>query len=494
MTANDSIVADSHAPTTDLDQRTAESKRGIFLWRRTQSGTGLELPILGAWRYVLVVVAAGLLAASFIGLSGRYSMGVFSVGCAYLVGALGFNLIVGYNGQLNFGYAGFLAIGGYGYAIMQQNGYGPLLSIIVAVAASTIGGLLLGLAVLRARHFYLALITLAFAQAVVLALSRWSSQTHGDDGISARLNGRDTVYVSIVVAIIALLAIDRTVRSRFGRAIVMVRSEENVAQAMGVPSGPIGLIVSAIGGAFGGLSGVLLSSTLGFITPANFSVELTVLLLHDDRGGRFGLDLGNGLGTTIIMVLNQYLAESLGSRDIIYGLVLFAALTLFPGGVVNLPERIRSVRAKLRRRRGTHHEQRSVAGRRSRREFRCSGGDREPQRRRAGRVHQGHHRTQRRRQDDPAQRDHRLGQTEGRKHQRLRRPEGRADEASAVRASEAGHPANVPALQPLQRAVGTRPVALRRLPRLETPHRWERSSAPQASSVGSASSSPVPIA
>lgn len=352
MTGN-SIVADSPTEATDLVERAAEPNRGIFLWRRTQTGTGLELPILGAWRYVLVVLVAGLLLANFIGLSGRYNMSVFSVACAYLVGALGFNLIVGYNGQLFFGYAGFLAIGGYGYAVMQQNGHGSLSSIVVAVAAATFSGLILGLAVLRARHFYLALITLAFSQAVILAVSRWHAQTHGDDGISAALNGQNTVYVSIAFATVALLAIDRMVRSRFGRAMVMVRSDENVAQAMGVPSGQIRLIVSAIGGGFGGLSGVLLSGTLGFITPANFSIDLTVLLLTMIVVGGLGSIWGTVVGTSIIMVLNQYLAHSLGWRDIIYGLVLFAALTLLPGGVVHLPDRLNSARAKLGRRQTT---------------------------------------------------------------------------------------------------------------------------------------------
>jgi branched-chain amino acid transport system permease protein len=343
------VVEDEPSSATRANGR-AETSRGLFLWRRTQTGTGLELPFVGAWRFVLVVMVGGLVAEAFIGATGRYHMSVFSVACAYLVGALGYNLVIGYNGQLSFGYAGFLAIGGYGFAVMQQAGHSSLVSAAVAVAAATAGGLLVGVAVLRARHFYLALITLSFAQAVILMVSRWHDQTHGDDGIAASLNERNTVYVSIAAAVVALLIVDRLVRSRFGRAMVMVRSDENVAMAMGVPSAYIRLVVSAVGGAFGGMSGVLLSGTLGFITPQNFSVELTVLLLTMIVVGGMGSIWGTVIGATVIMILNQMIADSLGWRDIIYGLVLFGALALLPGGVVNLPDRLNSLRGKLRRR------------------------------------------------------------------------------------------------------------------------------------------------
>lgn len=317
-------------------------------WRRSLTGSELELPGAGSWRFAFVVLLVAVLAEIFIGAFGRYYMSVFSVGCGYLVAALGYNVVLGYNGQLSFGHAGFLAISSYGFAVMEQAGYSSWISAIVGVAASVVAALLLGLAVIRARHFYLALITLAFAQAVILVIERWHAQTHGDDGISVDLNGRNTVYVAIAVAAIALLLVDRLVRSRFGRAMVMVRSDERVAEAMGVPTAWTRMAAAAIAGGLGGVGGILLSGSLGYITPQNFSIDLTVLLLTMIVVGGLGSMWGTIIGAIGIVILNQIIANSQGWSDIIYGLVLFAALALLPGGIVSLPQRLLVGWAKLR--------------------------------------------------------------------------------------------------------------------------------------------------
>jgi branched-chain amino acid transport system permease protein len=324
-----------------------QGARRFLRRRRTATGMDYEVSWFGPWRFTSGVVICAVAALLVVGSYGQYNMSVVSLGCAYLVAALGYNVIVGYNGQLAFGQAGFLAISAYVFAVLEQAHVSTILSAVAGVLVSIAAAAVLGLAVIRARHFYLALITLAFAQAVILLVERWPA-THGDDGIAVNLNGNNTVYVSIVVAAIALLFVDRLVRSRFGRAMAMVKSDDRVAEALGVPSALTRVVAGAIGGGLGGVGGVLLAGTLGYITPQNFSIDLTVLLLTMIVVGGLGSVWGTIVGTLLIVILNQAIASTNGWQDIIYGVVLYASLALMPGGLVMLPQRAVALWARVR--------------------------------------------------------------------------------------------------------------------------------------------------
>ncbi len=84
---------------------------------------------------------------------------------AYALAALGLAIHFGYTGLLNFGQAGFIALGAYGYAISTLSfGFPVWASVLVGVGASVIFALILGIPTLRLRADYLAIVTIAAAE------------------------------------------------------------------------------------------------------------------------------------------------------------------------------------------------------------------------------------------------------------------------------------------------------------------------------------------
>jgi branched-chain amino acid transport system permease protein len=312
------------------------SPAAVVARRRTTTAWEHELPFLGAWRINVAIAVAVIVGAIYGGQASSYSASIVVVSCAYFVSAVGYNVIAGVTGQLMFGQAGFMAIAAYVFAVLEQSGMPEVPAAVIGVAASSAAATLIGLAVIRTRHFYLALVTLAFAQATVLLIEHWPA-SHEDDGIFASLGGSNLIYIAIAVAAATFIVADRLVRSRLGRAMAMVSSDERAAEAMGVSSGLTRTLAATIGGAFGGVGGILLASALQFITPQNFTISLTILLLTIIVVGGLGSMWGTVAGTVLIVVINQVLDVSTDSQDIIYGLLLYGSLALLPRGLSSLP-------------------------------------------------------------------------------------------------------------------------------------------------------------
>ncbi len=310
------------------------------LWRRTVTGIESELPAWGSSRFTPAALAATGLLTGLALAAGQYTQILVSVGCAYLVASLGYNLILGYAGQMAFCQAGFMAVGAYVLAVLEAGGTAPLLAIAVAIVASGAVAALIGVAVLRTRGVYLALVTLAFAQAIIVLINLWPA-SQGENGISVSVPGQNGVLVAALVAGASLFVVERLVRSRFGRALAMVRLDEEAAAAMGVHALPVRVLAFTLGGMLGGAGGVLLSGALGFIAPSDFGTSLTLLLLTIVVVGGVESVWGTLIGTVLLVALSQYLANSLGYQDIIYGAVLFVVLVLRPRGLVSAADPLR---------------------------------------------------------------------------------------------------------------------------------------------------------
>ncbi|MDO8211099.1 branched-chain amino acid ABC transporter permease [Conexibacter sp. CPCC 206217] len=319
-------------------------------WRQrrlTATGTHTELPLIGAPRAALLAIALALVAIAYVSGAGTYAQSVIALGCGYLIAALGYNLTLGYAGQFAFGQAGFLAIGAYVYAVLQEHGTSWLPALVAAALAAAFAGAVIGLAVLRTSGFYLALITLSFAQAVVVAIDLLRSLTHADDGISVSFFDLDTVYPAIVLAALALLLVDRLIHSRSGRAFLMIGSDESAARAVGVPIGLARVAVFSLGGLLGGIGGVVIAGALGFVTPENFSVQLTLLLLTMIVVGGLGSLIGTVVGVAVFTALPELSASFVGWQDVAYGVILLAVIFVLPGGLISLPATLRGLRERV---------------------------------------------------------------------------------------------------------------------------------------------------
>jgi branched-chain amino acid transport system permease protein len=314
----------------------------VRLRRETLTAFDFELPIIGAWRFDIGVVVVTLAALLYSLYEGGYIQTVVGIGCAYLIAALGYNLLLGYAGQMAFGQAGFMAIGAYIYAVLEARGVSELWGFLAALTASALVAAVIGMIVLRTREFYLALVTLAFAQAILVIINLWPA-TNGENGIAVSLMGQNLFYVAIGLAAASMLIVQRIVRSRIGRAFYMIRSEEQAASVMGVPLARTRTLAFVLSGIFGGMGGIVLAASLTFITPSDFTTDVTLLLLAMIVVGGLSSIWGTVIGVALLTYIPQVLTISPTTQDIAYGAALYLVLVLFPGGVISLGDAVRRV-------------------------------------------------------------------------------------------------------------------------------------------------------
>jgi branched-chain amino acid transport system permease protein len=309
-----------------------------------------------------VVVAALPLALD----SGGALMGDATLALAYIVMALGLNIIVGFAGLLDLGYVAFFAIGAYtmgwlgsGFFSQVNNEEGIhvgvtgfaanlagihfnfFLILIVAVLFTTIAGMLIGLPTLRLRGDYIAIVTLAFGEIIGRVavngdelkfsgvpliggpLGNFFGEdqtfTAGRQGITpvdkvdvpfvdpfTSLNLRPWYWVALFLVAIVLFVNFRLRDSRLGRAWIALREDEVAAVSMGVPSVKTKLLAYGTGAAFGGMSGAYLGSFLNTVNADQFQFYFSILVLGMVILGGLGSIWGVVLGAIVLSFINNY--------------------------------------------------------------------------------------------------------------------------------------------------------------------------------------------
>jgi branched-chain amino acid transport system permease protein len=275
---------------------------------------------------------------------------------AYAVLALGLNIVVGFAGLLDLGYAAFFAIGAYTYGILTSFQVQPewgsfwepfrLLGLVAKMASATgsgsvvhftlsfwlalpfaavfaaFWGVLFGFPTLRLRGDYLAIVTLGFGEIVPIVVRNWASLTNGAAGLNGvaapRLFGwsfgvNSTPYYYVAMCLVALLIFIsiRLRDSRIGRAWMAIREDEIAAAAMGVDRTKFKLLAFAIGAAFGGMTGVFYVAKLQTATPEMFGFPVSVMILVMIVFGGIGSVWGVVLGAFILQLLQSWWLEDL---------------------------------------------------------------------------------------------------------------------------------------------------------------------------------------
>lgn len=274
---------------------------------------------------------------------------------AYATLALGLNIVVGFAGLLDLGYAAFFAIGAYTYGILSSFQLEPpwspfwepfrflhlvaripgdgnafvvhftlsfWLALPLAAAFAAFWGVLFGAPTLRLRGDYLAIVTLGFGEIVPIVVRNWSDLTNGAAGLNGvaapKLFGwsfgvASTPYYYVAICMVALLIFIsiRLRDSRIGRAWMAIREDEIAAAAMGVDRTKFKLLAFAIGAAFAGMTGVFYVAKLQTATPEMFGFPVSVMILVMIVFGGTGSVWGVVLGAFILQLLQSWWLEDL---------------------------------------------------------------------------------------------------------------------------------------------------------------------------------------
>ena len=256
--------------------------------------------------------------------------------------ALGTNVFFGYCGQINLGASAFYAFGAYFSALLQVKlGLHIVVAFPITLLACLLVALLVGVPVLRLRGHTLALGTIALAKVTHISLNTWIDLTGGEDGLSipklsifgyegsASLN----YYLIWVFALLTYFTCHKLISSRIGLSMKAIRADETAAQVMGVNSFHYRMLAFMLNGVFAGLAGILFAQESGWISPANFNVWTSIVILIMVVVGGTGSNLGSAVGGAIFMLLPQVLGAVQQYHILIYGLFLALALRFMPRGI-----------------------------------------------------------------------------------------------------------------------------------------------------------------
>lgn len=343
---------------------------GVIRYAWTRIGYFRYLLIAIGMYFIPVLMDENLLVGIPIleALDGGFGTNVLFATGVWILAALGLNVVVGLAGLLDLGYVAFLMLGAYTTALMTASGspdqfhfveWPTWAALPFAIIVAMVAGAALGIPTLRLRGDYLAIVTLGFHEIVRQTMNNLEI-TNGSRGIAGiphptinmfginyefGLDATPYWQFLLVPAIIgAIIMIKHLEHSRVGRYWTAIREDEVAAAAMGVPVVKMKVLAFVIGASTSGLAGWIYAVKLNYISPNNFLLLYSILVLSAVVVGGLGSVSGAVLGAVLVFMLPDVIRELSGDeilgfdpetgRIAIFGLILIIVMIFRPGGLL----------------------------------------------------------------------------------------------------------------------------------------------------------------
>jgi len=302
-------------------------------------------------------------------ITNEYILYIINIIGIYAIAAIGLNLLIGYTGQISLGHGAFFGVGAYAAAILATKASCPFLIAVPAAGLITaLVGMIFGLPSARLKHLYLCIATLAGQFIIEYVLVQWESLTEGAAGISIPTAtifgidlGNDRVFfyvIFICFAIMTWMAVN-LIRTRYGRAFIAIRDNDQAAEGMGIPIFPYKLLSFAISSFYAGFAGALFAYYMISITPEPFNLWLSIEYIAMIIIGGLGSIPGSVFGTIFIVTLSEILSHiteylmnispSIGGaitiaplREFVFGLAIILFIIFEPKGLAEVWRIVRS--------------------------------------------------------------------------------------------------------------------------------------------------------
>jgi branched-chain amino acid transport system permease protein len=295
-----------------------------------------------------LLVYAGLLASAIVlpfVVRDAYFIGMVNFIIIYSILCLGLNLILGYTGLLSLGHAAFYGIGAYATAIlMTKHGFSFLPSLVVSGLLALFFGFLLGLPTRKVRGDYFCLLTIAFGEIFRLVTQAWIGFTGGAMGIVGipipELAGWkiqtevDFYFLGLGLLGFTYGTLHLLTQSKFGRAFVAIREDELAASVMGINTPMYKILTFSIGSLYAGIAGSYLAVYQTTVTPSNFRLEESCLMIIMVIVGGMGNLAATFLGVTVMAVAIEFFRFAPEYRLLIIGLIMILVLLFRPQGLL----------------------------------------------------------------------------------------------------------------------------------------------------------------
>jgi branched-chain amino acid transport system permease protein len=317
----------------------------------------LRLPRSTLVRSLGLVVLAGIVFFLASEGLGAYDDLQLASGSYYFIVLAGLTVLTGLSGQISLGHGALMAVGAYTVALLVGNEHWALVpALAAATVISAAVGVLVGAAASRLRGPYLAGATLAFAIGLPAVAEKYTGTFGGANGLVINPPTvpswlgvtfpleRWEAWIAGIGALVVVFVLNNLVRSGIGRSFKAVRDDEISASLCGLHVGRVQTLAFVISAACAGLGGGMLAVVLQLAAPGAFELGLSLSLLTAVVLGGLGSQLGAIWGAAVLVLLPGWTDDLAHSFSLstkvsanlplaIYGLVLIAAMLIWPSGI-----------------------------------------------------------------------------------------------------------------------------------------------------------------
>lgn len=262
-----------------------------------------------------------------------------------------YDLMIGYAGLINFGYAAFIGVGAYASALGQFHyGISPWIGLLVGGVLTALVGLFVGAITLRLRGLYIALMTFFVGEAIRFSISNTPDYTRGMLGLSvgefpdifgidfSRANLLAYYYLLLVLGGLIMGFMWWLVKSRYGLAFEALREDQLATQSLGLNTTKYKLYNFTIASFLAGVMGAFYAHYLGILspTPEEFGVYRTVEILTITYVGGRGSLWGSIFSAFLLIGFQEYFRGLGPWRLVIFGSVLIFVMLFARRGLAGL--------------------------------------------------------------------------------------------------------------------------------------------------------------
>jgi branched-chain amino acid transport system permease protein len=298
------------------------------------------------WIGIVVAAALGIIATRVV--DNQYYYFAAYVVLQYIVLSTGWNILGGYTGYVNFGVAGFFAIGAYSSVVLIKWLHAPMpVLILVGGLVAGLVGLGTGYLTLRLKGVFFSIATLALAIVLQTFVTNWD-YVGGSRGVytirprEVMFFGNYVEFLFIVMLGLALGAVAVAFlieRSWIGRGMAAIRDDEQAAEAMGVPTLRLKLFATTLSGALMGIAGAPYPYYVTYLDPSSgFNLAYAVNSVAMPLIGGTTTWVGPVIGAVLLGTVQQVATVTISSAVnlLIVGLLLVFFVVAAPDGIVGL--------------------------------------------------------------------------------------------------------------------------------------------------------------
>jgi len=295
-------------------------------------------------RNFFFVVALAALATLPFWMGGIYYVNVASQILFYAVFALGLNVLVGYAGLTSLGHAGLFGVAAYATGYMLQLGYGHSVAILAALLVGVAAMAVYAVLSLRSTGIGFIMITLALGEILWGLAYRWISLTGGDNGINVPKrpapfgytlsNATNFYYTTLIMFVLALVAMAIFVNSPFGAALRGTRDQPRRMNALGYHVWAIRFYACLFSGLLTAVSGILFVYYTQFISPQTLALTSSAEVLLMVIAGGPGTLFGPIVGAALVVIVKTVVSGFVTRWNFLLGAIFVAIVILMPDGLV----------------------------------------------------------------------------------------------------------------------------------------------------------------